>query len=145
MENYTKEKQGDFNDTSKVGVKTILSVYLNAYVELSILSGDVSSITNNTDPSADDFYKFINEYKTYGIPKTITELLGKTDATETTVRTEVTNILNKESSTSYQSAESSPACEALKTYEIGLVTDPNDRIVECSSTWEGVDASQLLY
>lgn len=112
-------------------MKTILSVYLNAYVELSILNGDVSAITKEENPSSSDFYKFVQEYKTYDIPKTITELLGKTDATETVVRTEVTNILNKETSTSYQSAESSPACDALKTYEIGLVTNPEDRIVDC--------------
>ena len=43
VKEYTDNKQNEFNDTTKLGVKTILSVYLNAYIELMLLNGtDVS-------------------------------------------------------------------------------------------------------
>ena len=40
---YTEDKKQEFSDATEASVKTILSVYLNAYIELMLLNGtDVS-------------------------------------------------------------------------------------------------------
>ena len=66
VDNYVKEKKQDFNDTSKVSVKTLLSLYLNAFVELNIFNGDTSFVTGTEGETlAKKIYNFVEDYPTY--------------------------------------------------------------------------------